>query len=291
MIKDANPVIWMPSKYGVNWNPFKITVIMKNEVSGIDGQWKEATHDNCIAYEYEFINLNKEIHHHERAPKRNFFIQNPADYKGQLGASGSNVWANTERVFVVNGFVNKADGNFELDFRYQKIEDTGITIGSYPGSEQEAITLKNLGCNSLLDIQQFYRSVDVKTEQAWFKRQNFNYTVLSPVSDIADEEYARSAFEAALKLEELINKQGQHVFLHDFTSISRVPTVLMVYLSVMCRHHAWSDLQELLQFVKRLYAYATPNMRIVQKVLEQQKDYHQQCIARFEQDERDAAAE
>ena len=41
---------------------------------------------------------------------------NPSLYKGQLGAAGTNLWANTEDVFVVNGFVNKADGNFELDF-------------------------------------------------------------------------------------------------------------------------------------------------------------------------------
>lgn len=42
------------------------------------------------------------------------------------------MWANTEEVFVVNGFVNKADGNFELEFKFAKFEEQRITIGSYP---------------------------------------------------------------------------------------------------------------------------------------------------------------
>ena len=87
MIKDSEPVTWMPNKYGMAWTPFKVTVDMRNEVSGDNGQWKKATGDNIIEYEYEFVNRNKDIHNHERQPKRIFSIENPSNYKGQLGAA------------------------------------------------------------------------------------------------------------------------------------------------------------------------------------------------------------
>jgi hypothetical protein len=78
-----------------------------------------------------------------------------------------------------------------------------------------------------------------------FKKQGFNYVIVNPVSDVDLEEYCRSAFQAALKLEELINVNEQHVFLHDITGISRAPTILMVYFAVMCRHSSWENLGEL----------------------------------------------
>ena len=87
MIKDSEPVEWMPNKHGMAWTPFKVTITMDNKVSGIDGQWEAATADNIIEYEYEFKNKVKQIHNHERAPKRIFSIENPSNYRGQLGAA------------------------------------------------------------------------------------------------------------------------------------------------------------------------------------------------------------
>ena len=52
------------------------------------------------------------------------------------------MWADTEQVFVVNGFVNKGDGNFELDFQVGKIEDCSVTIGSFPQTDQDINVIK-----------------------------------------------------------------------------------------------------------------------------------------------------
>ena len=51
---------------------------------------------------------------------------------GQLGASKSRIWKNTDRVFIVNGYVHKADGNFVGPFSISSIPKTYITLGSYP---------------------------------------------------------------------------------------------------------------------------------------------------------------
>jgi len=45
-------------------------------------------------------------------------------------------------VFIINGFVNKGDGNFEGPFLFKTIEETGITIGSYPATEQDIAKIK-----------------------------------------------------------------------------------------------------------------------------------------------------
>jgi len=152
MMKDTDPTSWMPVKYGEAKQPFKITCLMENTSSGENGQWKIATTENQVMYEYQLSNKTKNSKLIERAPKRNFTILDPSKYKGELGASGSTLWANTEEVFVVNGFVNKADGNFELEFKFQKIEEFGVTIGSYPQKDNDISQLRSNGCNSVLDI-------------------------------------------------------------------------------------------------------------------------------------------
>jgi hypothetical protein len=152
MSRDTEPTVWLPVKYGKPWVPYKCTVIMSNVSSGDNGQWKAATPENRIEYEYQMKNRIKNVNNTEREPKRLFTILNPELYKGQLGATGNNLWASTEEVFVVNGFVNKADGNFELDFRIQRIEESGITIGSFPGNDKDISQVKNAGCNSVIDL-------------------------------------------------------------------------------------------------------------------------------------------
>jgi hypothetical protein len=39
-------------------------------------------------------------------------IQDPNNYKGELGQQGSNIWRNVDKVFVVNGHVEMTDANF-----------------------------------------------------------------------------------------------------------------------------------------------------------------------------------
>ena len=100
-----------------------------------------------------------------------------------------------------------------------------------------------------------------------FKKLGIGYS-LKTVTDVDDESYCKMAFQAAMLLEEIINKLDKTVFLHCFTSVSRSPTVVMVYFALFCRHPAWSNLDELLSYVRRQYAPATPNMKIVKMLLE-----------------------
>lgn len=44
-------------------------------------------------------------------------------------------WRNVDKVFLVNGHVEKVDANFVGGLTFDKINDTGIHIGPYPQLE------------------------------------------------------------------------------------------------------------------------------------------------------------
>lgn len=111
---------------------------MPNNESGDCGQWKAGSDVNKILYKYELKNMPKSINVFERDPQRGFEIQDPSKYRGQLGAQGCNLWANTDQVFIVNGFVNKADGNFEGPFYMKTIPGANVTIGTFPNDDHDA---------------------------------------------------------------------------------------------------------------------------------------------------------
>jgi hypothetical protein len=59
-------------------------------------------------------------------------IQDPDQYRGELGDKGSSIWENVDRVFIVNGVIDKGDANFVGSFYFNRIGDSGFFIGPYP---------------------------------------------------------------------------------------------------------------------------------------------------------------
>lgn len=45
------------------------------------------------------------------------------------------MFSNIEEVFVVNGFVNKGDGNYEMPFVFKALDGYNIAIGSFPDND------------------------------------------------------------------------------------------------------------------------------------------------------------
>ena len=55
----------------------------------------------------------------------------PANYQGQLGLQ-KNSHQYGDKVFVVNGMIDKCDGNFIPEFYFVEIIQPQLVIGSYP---------------------------------------------------------------------------------------------------------------------------------------------------------------
>ena len=79
-------------------------------------------------------------------------VQNPNEYTGQLGRQHSCLWLNTDRCWLVNGAVFKADGNFMNHFFYRAIGDTPITVGSYPKTQSDYQRLRSHGITAVLNL-------------------------------------------------------------------------------------------------------------------------------------------
>ena len=112
---------WMLSKYGDYSTPYEVTITMPNIESGVNGVWTADAEANTYHYNYSRKCEMKGEYEMERFPKRKFQILNANEYQGTLGLEGTPFWTNTDQVNVVNGTVQKADGNFLGLFRYSEI--------------------------------------------------------------------------------------------------------------------------------------------------------------------------
>lgn len=69
-----------------------------------------------------------------------------------------------------------------------------------------------------------------------YDRVGITNVINFPVADEHIEDYVASLLEAAKQLDLMINEQGEEVYVHCTTGISRAPTLIMVYLAIYCRH-------------------------------------------------------
>ena len=94
-------------------------------------------------FSYNFLRKTHSGIINEREPKRTITIDNPHNYRGQLGAKQSCFHGKSNKVFIVNGWMHKADGNFLNQFFYHPIGNSGIFIGSYPLYEMDVSRLQS----------------------------------------------------------------------------------------------------------------------------------------------------
>ena len=55
-------------------------------------------------------------------------------------------------MWIVNGHVEKADGNFLGEALCSKIGDSGICMGTYPAQEEDVQRLHEAGINGVINL-------------------------------------------------------------------------------------------------------------------------------------------
>jgi len=101
----------------------------------------------------------------EREPCRVLEIQEAKSYSGELGQQGSNLQKNTKKVWIVNGHVEKADGNFHRHFNVSEIKfnninrseqqvqgDGKLFIGPCPQSFKDFEKLRDLDVMAVVSL-------------------------------------------------------------------------------------------------------------------------------------------
>ena len=60
----------------------------------------------------------------------------------------------SNKVFIVNGYLDKADGNFLREFFITPIGNSNIFIGSYPSTESDVFKLIHAGVEGVLNFME-----------------------------------------------------------------------------------------------------------------------------------------
>mmetsp|Transcript_10582 Transcript_10582/g.17763 ORF Transcript_10582/g.17763 Transcript_10582/m.17763 type:complete len:292 (-) Transcript_10582:483-1358(-) len=127
MRESLNEVKWLTEEYV---RPWELKVRFK--------------HGECpskITYKYSIRNDVEDTTVWEREPTRILNIKDPREYKGELGAQESDVFRNTDDVFIVNGHVEMSDANFVGGLNFDRIGNTDIFLGPYPQTEEDVVRL------------------------------------------------------------------------------------------------------------------------------------------------------
>jgi len=93
--------------------------------------------------------------------------------------------------------------------------------------------------------------------------------VSSPVTAEDIDDYAEQLFDAAQHLYDLIDVKGHKVYLHDVTGVSRAPTLYLCYLALFMK--STLPVHDMLKELKKQYPLASPNMKLIEKVLDDNK--------------------
>ena len=139
----------------------------------------------------------------ERQPKRHFIILNPEDYRGELGARKNkfNIFANTDKIWIINGTVGKADGNFFPNFNFDQIGLTGLYLGGVPNVEKNVLRICESEATAVLDIQTYQdheqRDYDPRDVRRWFAENGIREVHHVPVDDSRMGTYVQNLYTAA----------------------------------------------------------------------------------------------
>jgi hypothetical protein len=139
MQKAKNEVVWLT---GEKVRPWEFPVVFKHGVC-----------PKHIIYKYSIHNEKLKTNVWEREPSRVLNLQDPKDYRGELGKAGSNVWRNVEKAFIVNGHVEMSDANFVGGLTFDKIGNTNIFIGPYPQIEEDTQAMADAGITGVFNVQ------------------------------------------------------------------------------------------------------------------------------------------
>ena len=237
-----------------------------------------------IEYTYSMKDFETQEIINEREPHRIIEIQDPILYRGELGYQKSNVWRDTHQVFIVNGKLEKVDGNFQGGFFFNKVKDTRVILGTFPLTQKDLNQIQEIGATAVINLQTgqemaargvFWPVMKAKYLELGIQSYSF------PLPDKNEQDYADEIFNICQHLNDLVNEQGHTVFLQDNSAISRGPTVLMSYMVLYAKFRQLKNLPDLVRMIQADNPMSLPNIKMVQKLLKEHTHFRRRQLAYF----------
>lgn len=158
-----------------------------------------------VSYKYILFDDKTGMRETEKISQRSFEICKPDTYKGLISKEGQMI---TNKCWVVNGTIEKVDGNFINKFQIYKIGDTGLSIGGYPLNEKDFNKIDGMGIktivNLMTDEEMDLRDLKLDQIQVFCNRKQVKYIRL-PMKDMLEDEYCFDLFSAAKELNKIVN--------------------------------------------------------------------------------------
>ena len=150
MHRSANLQKWMGSQYGKLMRPYETTIVMK--------QLRQSSINEPIFFNYHYSIGNVGREFIERSGTRLMKIIDPSLYGGQLSKDRSQVDKN--EVFIVNGHLEKCDGNYIPNFNVQELKEVNVFVGPYPHSAADIASLRHFGITAAMNVMTVQQMLD-----------------------------------------------------------------------------------------------------------------------------------
>lgn len=216
MTRAEKPKEWLMSKYGQKVSPFELSVKMRQFPEPGEAQIEDGIsmdffdpdaesrrleqQPNKFEYYYSLKKFGAKDIVYEREPHRLIEIQDPLLYRGQLGAA-KRTRQDSNKVFIVNGVIEKQDGNLNGGFFFNKVKDAKIIIGTYPMTLNDVLRIKKAGATAVLNLQtgqdMANRGVDWHVIKKSYAEAGINRTMSFPIDDSNQDDLVDSLFNCA----------------------------------------------------------------------------------------------
>lgn len=268
---------WLYSKYGQDIQPYELVVHMSSKSDEIEELPKE------IRYKYLLTNHQNGMKDHEKMNERVIQVQKPETYKGMVSKEGQ---IHGQKVWIINGILDKVDGNFIMQrMKIHKIGETGICIGQFPSSDNDFQQLNRAGVKTIINLMtdEEMSSKDIKMNKIQIQTNQLQMKyVRMPIKDQFEDEYCYELFNQAKELSKIINPP-QLAYIHCSSGVTRAPTLTLVYLCLFKKIEQWKVLQNACKYLMNFSPEILPNLKVVQRVIDQNIAFQNKNKAAYSQ--------
>ena len=198
-------------------------------------------------------------------------LENPSNYLGEFGNRGSNEQYFHDKSFIVNGVVNKADGNLLRGFFVSEVANSGIIIGPYPLYEIDVNQISAHGVTAVINLQTpieiKQRGADVNEINSWYRQKGINTIINHPIDDTNENSLYQGLLEGSARLNQLMATGKNKVYVHCTSSVTRAPTLLNLYLCLYVKAVDWQSPMQVKSLIQYYHKPAYPNMKMVNQII------------------------
>jgi hypothetical protein len=87
-----------------------------------------------------------------------------------------------------------------------------------------------------------------------------------------------------MQLNQLINDRKQRVYVHSTSSMTRAPTLIILYLCLFVLTEDWENPYKVADFIRKFHKISCPNMRAILRVIKENKHIQDKIIAEREEE-------